>query len=109
MAADVAADVHRSDLALQELHRGENGPLRTTRAEAWRTSGQEPRERLHLFRGLAPRLAHGTRVRRAVQKRRRLEKPRRVTPQERLGTALEHLAGVLARAREHLLPDHLGG
>src|SRR5580704_3026121 len=105
MAADVAADVHRSDLALQQLHRGKYGPLGTARAEACRTSRQEARERLHLFRRLAPRLAHDARVRRAVEKRRRLEKPGRVTPQERLGTALEHLAGVLARAREHLLPD----
>src|SRR5580693_8777096 len=103
MAADVAADVHRPELALEQLHRGENGPLGTPRAGACRTSRQETRERLHLFRGLAPRLAHGARVPRAAEKRGRLEKPRRITPQERLGAAFEHLAGVLARAREQLL------
>src|SRR6185312_667425 len=33
MAADVGADVQRADLPLQQLHRGEEGTLRTPRAE----------------------------------------------------------------------------
>jgi hypothetical protein len=45
---------------------------------------------------------------RPVEKRRRLENARRVALQERLGAALEHLAGVFARARQHLLTDDPG-
>ena len=56
VAADVAADVQRTELPLQQLHRRENRPLGAARAEPRRTDGQEARERLHFLRRRAARL-----------------------------------------------------
>ena len=87
VAADVAADVQRPELALQQLHRGENRPFRTAGAESGGTSRQQARERLHLLGGLARAPAHGL-GRRPRRGARPLEHARVLTPQERLEAAL---------------------
>ena len=102
VAADIGADVMLSQFALDELHRGEDRPLRAAGAERRRTA-------VHVVVDRVQNLALACFQRRDIGRRRVSGQQIRPHLLDELADAgAHHAAGVFAGHRQHVLAVHAG-